>query len=65
MERNPANNCAAIKVNLNAMLKLLSEAGMEKQSRTVRSWLSTTTTAVIEKNGVTDETNPAPMRMIS
>ena len=65
MEGNPANNCAESRVSLTAMLKPLSVAGMEKQSRTGRSWPSTTTTAVIEAIRVTEETNPAPMRMIS
>ena len=66
MERNPANNCVASRLNFTAMLKRLKVivAGMEMQSRTGRSWLNTTTTAVNEAIGFTEETNsnPAPMR---
>ena len=65
MPQKPANNCVAIRVNLIAMLKSLSVALMEKQPETGRSWLNSTTTVVIQAIGVTEETNPAPMRVKS
>ena len=60
MERNPANNCVASRLNFTAMLKRpkVIVAGMEKQPRTGRSWLNTTITVVI-----TEETNSNPARM--
>lgn len=53
MERNPANNCVASRLNFTPMLKRLEVivAGMEEQSRTGRSWLNTTITAVNEAIG--------------
>ena len=62
MSANPAQNCVGGQVPLSAMLKSLSVARLEKQPRTVRSWVSSTTTVVKTSMRVTEEMNPAPLR---
>ena len=65
MFAHPAQTCVAGRVPLSAMLKSLSVAFLEKQPRTVRSWVSTTTTVVTTSMRVPQEMNPAPLRMKS